>query len=513
MRRFVLPVLKETPWLAGVVAGWALLWIQGRAFVLGETPLGFGWWDYLMLTWHRIHPIAGQGGSWRNPLYLAWVEWLGRDLGYADAAVIISSISVYLLVFSTGFTGRMLGSTGVGALAALSIPLVRTTAEASRWMTLYPPLAAVSGIAVTVALALALRPHAALALATGAVTGLAWALDWRGLLMVVPVGLLTAVAVVRTPRRRWLPPLLVLAGLGVGPLGILGLGGTDLLPVKAQVEEQAQVVRRWMATTRDPALARDCLALPEANRSGLPYLGSTCPKTLLVHNLTHDFPREMPFGLLPTLVLLPLVLLPGKRGWTGLVTSGAAVAVPMALLLASALWILLPDRYILHFAGITALVVPLGLSRLARTALPRRWGPGLEVVLLVAAGIWLLRVGPPDRDRRTKMEMNEDIQMAGHTRAALQAYLGPDDRLLDCSETHMEPLFLPRLLHSGPPMLSHVEEARCAAWDQAPDTGGWTSWLLTGANNVPENPAWEEVFSTDGHGKQAKLWRLRPAAE
>lgn len=497
-------MLRESPWLAGVVAGWILLWLQGRAFVLGQSVLGFGWWDYLMLAWHSRFPIPGQGGSWRNPLYLVLVERLGRDMGYADAATLIASASTWALVLAAGWMGRLLGSPWTGALAALSVPLVRTTAESSRWLTLYPLLAATTGAALALGALLAARPGALPALAAGAMTSLSWAVDWRGLLALPPVVLLAAVAVTRS--RRWILVPALLGGLAVGPAIHLALGGASNLSVQAQVEEQRDVVRRWMGTTHDPNLQRDCLALPETSRTGLAYLTSPCPSTLVRYNLTHEFPRELPFGLWPTLVLLPLVLLPGRRGWTGVVTGFSAVFLPFGAILFSTVWVLLPDRYVLHVATATALVVPLALHRAVHTLVPPRFAPWWDALVVTAAGAWLLQQGPPGSRRATMMEMNQDIQAQGRLRVELESRIGPEDKLLDCSSFHAEIMLLPRIHHGPPPVLAAVSQERCAAWLKGPEVGSGATWVVT--DDVPPDlGGWDQVWSTRGANKEVVLWK------
>lgn len=521
--------LQEAPWILGIIAGCVLLWVRGRAFLPDGPPIGFGWWDYLMLAWHRLHPLPGEGGSWRNPLWLAWVAGWGGSIGYADAAVYISSISLYLLVAATGLTGRLLASPWAGGLAALSIPFVRTNAEAVRWMTHYPALAAASALVILAGVAVARLPRWPMALATGVALGGAWALDWRGLTLLLPAGalLLLAMTTAGLGWRRWLLPVAMGAGLLVGPLGIRGLGGRDLLPVESQVTEQRQVIRRWMATTHDPALARDCLSGPDLPASDPAYWATACPGTLLRYNLAHDYRRELPFDVGPTLLALGLVLLPGRRRTpgpaagtlreTGLASrlrpsleSASALALPWAGLLASATWVLLPDRYVLQLASITALLVPVAIFRVAATVLPHRLAPWVEAGSILAAGAWLVWGGPPYRGQATLMEANQDLHMAWEMRASLEPRLGPEDRLLDCSVSHLEPLLLPRQLHEPPPMLKAVDEERCRAWIRAPETGPGTTWLVTDGRLTPEwegVAGWTREASAEGFSKEAILWR------
>lgn len=505
---------RELPWITGICGGWLLLWLYGRAFVLGGTPLGFGWWDYLLLAWRYHHPAMEFFSSWRNPLYPAVVGALGESWGYVVAAQVVASLATATLVLAAGLAGRLLGSAWAGGLAALSLPLVPTVAESSRWLTLYPALAAASGATVVLAL-LAARTGSRLAtLGTGAMLGLAWALDWRGLLFGLPAAILLLLAVIRAPPSRWRRglPLLFFLGTATSPLLQWSLGSRDILPRTQEVEVQKKVVLRWIRTTHDRELNEACRSTADLGSLSPRGLTGPCARTLVRYNLTHDLRRELPFGLWPTLLLLPLVLLPGRRGWRGTLETGAAVFVPTALLLLLATRVLVPDRYALQFALTTSLVVPVGLARLVQTAVPRRVRAGTEAILLSAATLWLLQEGPPGRNRPTKMALNPDIQKVGPALALLEDRLGPRDRFLDCSGAHVEAALLPRILHDGPPMSKDTDEDRCAAWIADPPQGSGTTWLGTDAGRAPaEDGSWEHVGTVEGGRADFLLWRHRGA--
>ncbi len=511
----VLALAREAPWLAGVAAGWFFLWLRGRAFVFGGPLLGFGWWDYLMVAWRLTHGVGDQQYStWRNPLWPVLVGNLGEHLGYVVAALLLSSVATGLLVLAAGLAGRVLGSPWAGGLAALSIPFVRTTAEASRWLTLYPPLAATSGLVVAFGACFARWPRWWLALATGLALGLSWGLDWRGLFMALPGGLLFIIGLIRSrggPRRILLLLSLVL-GLSTGPASIKLLGGPAILTAGPQVYEQRQVVLRWIHTTHDPELNLACAGEPEREMPNLAALARPCARTLFSYNLGHDFRRELPFGLAPTLWLLPLVLLPGRRGWRGLATGGAAVLLPSLMLLGMGLWVLLPDRYVLQFAVITALVVPLAISRGLRTLLPRSLAPWLEALAMLGAAWWLVQVGPRERGRPTKMELNPDIQKMEQVLTTVRTELATEDRLLDCSATHLEVALLPQSLHAPPLVLKEPDQERCRAWAAQPEPGPGSAWLATDARWDPreQNERWALAARVNGAENDFLLWHLVP---
>ena len=84
-----------------MLAGWALLWRYGSAFVL-EGPAaveGYGWPGYLNNAWMVFHRQDVGFDRFRLPLHGWLVGAAGEPLGsYVDGAVVVSSVSMGLAV-------------------------------------------------------------------------------------------------------------------------------------------------------------------------------------------------------------------------------------------------------------------------------------------------------------------------------------------------------------------------------------------------------------------------------
>ncbi len=467
-------ILSELPLALGVGLGWLWLWLAGRAFVLDGWMEGYGWSGYVLNAWSIQRRMVENYDYFRAPLHGLLLGWAGEGMGsYADAAILISSLSVAGMVLSAGLSGRALVGPWVGGLAAAVLPLTASTAHAVRWANSYPVLGVTTGGSLAAGLLLARWPHPVLALLTGALTGLATAADGRGMVALPPAILLAILAARHAAGwRRWL----ILAGLALGLLAGPGVKAAvdwdagQVPTLSEKVAIQQDVVRRWIHQSADDDLMAGCGGLAVGDMLTRTYLESDCPEAMVRYNLTRRLPRHLPLGALTVLGLL--AVLPGGRGWRGAVEGGALLlaAGGMGLLV-----VLTPmaDRYILQFAVLLAVLGPVGLGRLIHTLSPAPLRPWLCAAAMLAVGAWAWRADPTARSQPTALQSNEEKQRLEVLRHQLRDHVGPDTKFLDCSNQQLALSLLPAIPQAGFqhlnfPILQVDDAAACLTWIRQP---------------------------------------------
>lgn len=507
--RPLLRVLRELPWLVGVACGWFLLWLYGGAFVGRSCPVGQGWFDSMITGWEILHGGFTGADDWRRHLHPLMLAGFGERVGYVTAGVFLASAGTYALVVGAALGGRALAGSWAGGLAALAIPLVRVTAESSHWVTLYPPLAGVTGLALGLGCVYARWPRWWWAAATGLTAALAWSLDTRGLVVMPAILVLLGVGLSRRGSWRGRGVALALFVVGLAPTWICArFVDADVVPFERQLEMQRDVAHRWIWGTGDGALQTACRDFTPPDP--IPLLGE-CSKALLAHNLDHHYRSGMPFPLWLTLVAALLALMPGRQGWRGSVSTAAVFVGVGAAFVGQGLLIPAPARYVLQFAVPVALAVPVGLARLGTTVLPARFGYLWGAAVAVAGAVYLLFIGNPVQGISTTTERDRTYELLQDGIDAIRAEVGPDDSLMDCSGTHLAVALLPDVLHDGPAMMRHVDPQRCQAWLESPEsTGGGDAWILTTFHSTPTAvgaAGWEAVARITGAGDGLLLAR------
>ena len=140
-------IVHEAPWIIGVIAGLIGLWWRGYAFVPLPYLSSYDWMEYVPSAYMVTHGVdLGGYATWRNPLYPAILGTVGEAIGYNEAAWLIASICMALVVFGSGLGARALANPWAGFIAAITVPLINPWAEASRWATLYPMLTAATAM-------------------------------------------------------------------------------------------------------------------------------------------------------------------------------------------------------------------------------------------------------------------------------------------------------------------------------------------------------------------------------
>jgi len=467
-------ILRELPLAIGVGLGWLWLWLAGQAFVLDGRMEGYGWSGYVRNAWSVHRGMSESYDYFRAPLHGWLLGGLGEGLGsYADAAILLSSLCVAGMVLSAGLIGRAMVGPWVGGLAAAALPLTANTAHAARWANSYPVIAVTTGGSLAAALLLARSPHPALALLTGALTGLAWAADGRGLVAIPPAVFLMLLAVWSVKgRQRWLIPAALAVGLLAGP-GVKVAVDWDSTAVPSTAEKvtaQRGVVHRWIHQSADDDLMAACGALPTEALLTRAYLSDPCAAAMVRYNHDRKIPRHLPLGGLAAFGVL--AMLPGGRGWRG-VGEGGGVLVAVCGLLTLATLTPLADRYLLQFAVLLTVLAPVGVGRLLHTLAPARARPWLSAAAMLAMGAWAWQTDPTGRHMPTALQSNQEKSRMEDFRQTLRDHVGPQTPFLDCSNQHIALSMLPRIPQAGFlflnfPILRTDDAAACLFWISEP---------------------------------------------
>ncbi len=482
-------LLRESPLILGLLLGWVLLLRWGHAFVITPVPVGPDWNQYFMAAWKVIHRLPEDYPEFRYPLYPWLVGTLGARLGYVAAAVILSSLGATLIVLAAGLGARALAGPWAGGLAAAAVPWVETTLQSARWSSQYAVLGAAGGLAVAMGAWAARRPRPWIFLATGLAAGLVWAVDARGVPFAVTVALLSAVGLTRriSWKGRCAALLAWAAGFLVGPVSQARLEVIPRRPSAYLVAVQRRMAMEDIRAFRTPGIYEACRG---RRYEAIPLLDmpfTSCGKALLRHNLGL-YGRELPFGLILTLVALPAALLPGRGGWRATVASGLYFLPPVFILAVVGVILDVPARYLVPYASILAGVVPVGAVRLVRTWAPEttRWRRPLEAVAVCLAGTWLLFAGPPAAARSPRRNpYTQQQQVMGRLMHAVKTRVSDRDRVLDCSHNlRIEVALMPRVHEPDPAKVRESPDIRrCRRWVYHPPQGEGDRWLITGKDH------------------------------
>ncbi|MBK7756629.1 MAG: hypothetical protein IPI35_09535 [Deltaproteobacteria bacterium] len=502
--------LAELPTALAVLGAWALLWRDGRAFVLDEQLGGYRWPDYLFNAWMVGLGEAERYDSFRRPLHGFLVSVTGGWLGSVpNAAILWGGLSMAAVALSAGVLGRALGGRFAGALAALLVASVAPNLEAARAGNLYPLLAATSALALASAAALARWPSLPLAALTGALAGVSYATDDRGVMMLPGcVGLVLLGAW----RAEGLPKKLGVAALALAlalPIGQRLKTGFGQLPFKELSVEQKRVIQqdvvaRYIQNSRDPELISTCASVPNTRLLTAEFVRDPCAAATLKHNLTDPMRRHLPLGLTLGLGLLPLALLPAGRRLGGVFEGLCGVIVPALGFGALLLFTPMPDRYLLQLSVLAAAGPAIGLARLMEglgatlraligERLPPWIGEALGAVSLVGLGLWAAQADPADRHSPSATQLDAAYTSWNQAAKAARAVVQPGDTLLDCAGHSVNIALLPQVTWTGP--LANLWQdtvqddvvALCEPYLLAPPAGDGARWAVVAARR-PDSP-------------------------
>lgn len=487
----------ELPWVVGVLGGLALLWLRGALLVLDGSVSGYHWPEWLHNGWHVVHGRWDRMSGFRKPLHGYLVGMLGEGLGYADAAILVSSLSGVVVVVSAGVVGRVLGGPAAGGLAALTVGGVPLVANATHWGTGYPMLAAATGAAMAAAVGFAARPSRGLLAAVAVCTTWALATEDRGVLVVPWVVGMVSWGALRSRRVGWWAGGLALATTLLAPPLLdhaLGHRPPFALSTEAKRQAQKEVVHRWLRIEPAPDLVRACREVREAETLEPRFFTTRCARAVLAYNSTTIAPKATvwPVGWLG--VALGVWGLGGRvRRHRWLVWTGAATAGGAWLLFAAATP--MPHRYILQFVVPLAVVVPVALGRVGG-GLRRDWGGwAVSCGLCLAAGGWAWWADPHDRSGTWQRSRGDWSEARWADDAALVAAHVPDDEaVLDCADHGVNSALLPAHVTGPAPFL-------------APDAGFCRDWV-TDATRFGAARRWVTVSTTTALFDKGRKERL-----
>ena len=196
-RRF----LSELPWLVGVLLGWRICWRDGDAMVLDERVTGYQWADYMNNCWLVANRITERYDGWRGIVHAGICGSAGEALGsYPNGAILVASVSVFILIFCAGLAARAMGGAWAGFLAAVTLAWVPTVSQAAHWGNSTPVIAAGTAVALAFGAVSMRWPRLGFAAVAGAGACLAWAADKRGLLIIPGVVGMGVVAALFAPK-------------------------------------------------------------------------------------------------------------------------------------------------------------------------------------------------------------------------------------------------------------------------------------------------------------------------
>ncbi len=484
------------------------LWWRGYAFVPLPHFSSYDWMEYVPSAWMVVHgEDVGGYATWRNPLYPGMLGGLGEFLGYNEAGWIIASLSLFLVVFGAGLGARALAGPWAGMVAASTIPFINPWAEASRWATLYPVLTACTAMSLGAGAAMVRWPRLHWALLAGGFAGLGWGVDFRGGALVLAVVFLLLLALQARGRRAHLAAGLVLAA-SLGPFLNHSLAIADQRGTESAVATQRTLELRLALESGDPALAQACRDAPTdgAFPTAATFL-HPCGQAFIADNLDR-FRDQAPFGVGLTLWLLPLVLLPGRRGRRDSFTALWVFGCAWGTMAVMGVWARLNVHHFVQFAGPIAMTVPVAGARLM--ALLGARGRALIPLAALGAIAWVGTQGPWAGKPVSEISQGSEHRMVGQMVAKVSTLVAAEDVLLDCSGFGVEAALLPRRFHPGSPHFGNsLTHPRCQSWVHAPPPTTGNAWLLTreepGDTALPRS--WVQATEWRDGVRHAWLWR------
>ncbi|MDG1478161.1 MAG: hypothetical protein P8R54_01155 [Myxococcota bacterium] len=504
--------------LLGVIAGWAMLWLLGGAFVLTNEMGGYGWPGYVLNGWLAQGDLLTRIDTLRTPLHPLLLGNLGEHLGsYADAGILISSLSCALAVLCAGLGAAALSGGWAGGLAALATGMVLGIYGAPSVTNQYPLLAGLTVSAVGLSAVASRLPGLATGLLAGGALGLCMAAESRGVLLVPAAVALVGIGMVRSHRWGRLR-------LGVGFALALSAGlwmratnseaqharmvgdARGLARQAVMMDQQRAVIRRWVQQEMD--IHARCVALSTDDLLTTDYLTTDCAAAVLTNNLTVRIPRHLPLGAVLTVSGLLLLLLPtrDRRGaWAEGVGAGLLAGSSVLML---AVVTPMPPRYVIQQAPLLVLIGAAGAGRLAgRLPAPL---PGLAMAALTG---WVLSGGWDGRARADRPALDTAYDTYAEVHRVVGPMLGEHDRLIDCADLNLELALLPRRVRSGD-LTRDVPLEACAAWIERPEeTPGETYILVRPGRRLRGETDVSEAVAADGGWEEAAagvdwaLWR------
>lgn len=477
-----------------------MLWWRGEAWVLDGEGQGYRWPDYIYNAWVVDLQESRLYDPFRNPLHGFSVAKIGNLVGsFNNAAILISSLSIWVVMFAGAHTVRMwVGAVGGGSVAlliAMSVPV----ADASQWGNLYPMLA--GGIALCVWVSSWIWVEERGFVLAGLVGGYAWAIDPRAL----PFVLLIVCSVMWNGiRKKSFGHIILSLALIWGGYSLhdgFGMASNHHLNTGDYVKAQKEVVIARMNSHNNPVLTQKCQNVDPEIVFTLQLLDTPCGQEMLQENLDVGIPRQITLPLSVVALFSAFFLVPGRL-WVGRVL---IVGCIWGTALISFATMAIEERYMLLNTGPMMTAAVLGIMWLFSSFAPLQRFSSFVAVGLVLWGVALDDVrqerggAPGTRNSPNNKIWNESARF-------VQRKLPENARFVDCSAQSVNLSLLPRKTIDGTPpalfkhmMTSGVAEY-CIRWLSSPPSGrdvffgiGPMHWQDTSGTSKPH---YEAVLNT-----------------
>lgn len=475
-----------------------LTWLRGGLFVLDENVAGYHWDSWLNNAWFVAHGVHEHMDGFRKPLFGYLAGTLGEDIGYANAGIVLGSLSVVMMVVAGGMLGRVLGGPAAGGFTAFAVGASPLIQNAAHWGTGYPLLSAATALTVALAVAYAVHQRRWVAILTGLACILALSVEDRGILALpVVLGLFALVA--RRKRRHWAVLAGIVVVMAATPPAIhysLGQHKTQNLSMAEKRTIQQGVVHRWLNIERDQRLVSACAHIEPHQTLQASFYTTRCAREVLRYNARTIGPGTTPFPAEWILCAAVLWFVGGpRRSQRQTVAAGVLGGITWVFFAASTP---MPHRYILQFAVPLAVLVPVSSARLvARLAGGwLGWGLQLAVCGLLAAQSWQL--DPYERDSTTQRTRGAWSSEEWALDARVVRETVPDEDLyLDCSGHAVNSALLPQHLYLRLPVMNPSADL-CIQWVTDRNlTGGRTRWLSVSPSQTLRAPQTREKIRID----------------
>ena len=504
-------LVREAPWCLGVIAGLIGMWWRGHAFVPLPFLSSYDWMEYVPSAWMVTHGLdLGGYATWRNPLYPAILGYTGEWVGYNEATWLLSSLFMATVVLSAGLGARALSNPAAGMVAALTIPFINPWAEASRWATLYPMLTACTGLSLAFGACWIRWGHPLFGMVAGLAAGLALGIDFRGIALVVTVAVMGLIVLAQHNRKK--ASAIALACILVGPTLNQMVSVSYQKQTATAVQTQRQLEVQLALESGNMDLVHACRDEPtDQAYPSLITLTRPCAWAFVADNLSR-FKDQAPFGVMFTLLLLPITLLAGGRGRQATLTSGLVFGGAFGALFLMAVWARLNVHHFVQFAAPIAMVVPVAIVRAIDTFTPTRIQSALTGLMSLLGIAWIGLYGPWAGKPVDDLATAEQNQLLGWMINGVNMHFDADagDQLLDCSGLGVEAALLPRRLNAGLPNFQTSATAeRCQRWMLAPQEISGRQWLITRQEpefSGPSVPPWVQVEAWVDGPRKTWLW-------
>lgn len=488
-------------------------------------PLGSDWGHHFTVAEFIWHPSPEIGYPlFRRPWYGWLVGALGEGMGYFEAAQLIGTLSAVVIVLAAGLGAWALGGPLVAPVAAVIaawMPLVR---EGGLWVNHYPLLGAACGLALAAGAAASRWPRLGWVVSAGLAGGVAAAIDVRGEAVLPAVAVLVGIGLpwAKDWSKTGILTLGFLIGAAAVPAHWAWLDSAFQIPA-LEFEAQVKVQRAGVlgqiqgGTFQDPTLEAACAGLV-AGPMDISGLQGPCAQGLRGNALR----RLSETGMLPDpallwlglLVLIPVGRRTGRRLRTT-VCAGIVFGLPVAALWVGMGWVTYFPRYVLPFAAVIAMALPVGAYRLLRAgSLTPSWMGGVAGAGALGAALLVWPGGPKPLAASSVDGAGAD-RAAGHFAAWVRESLQPEDFLVDCAGLAVDSLLLP----GRPPYVRFPPgDPACADHIAKPVERVGQTYLITMHQDLPENQiqlahsrsriagyGWEPV--TTGGPKGYQLWK------